>query len=204
MNHTRRRQRRGTRDPERKVSLTRPNLQPTKGRMESIKPQGGSMNAKRSQEDHPAIQDEGTEKGKQLGETRHEQSNNGKAQAHRRVASTGDGKKPLRPHNQIPTVEEKPARTEEQPWLREVRSRHSNNTKKATVNKQRKTGHSPVLQGDRSHNRRVVTHHGHTKTVTAVGKEGKSKTKPANREARCGTTARATKTPQIRERTRRR
>ena len=138
------------------------------------------MNAKRSQEDHPAIPDEGTEKGKQLGETRLEQSNNGKTKAHRRLASTGDGKKPLRHHNRIPTVEEKPARTEELPWQRiqgRWRSRRLNNTKRATVNKQRKTGHSPVLQGDGSHNRRVVTHHGHTKTVTAIGKEGKLKNK---------------------------
>ena len=71
------------------------------------------------------------------------------------------------------------------------RSRKSNNTKRQHVNKQRKMGHSPVLQGDGSHNRRVVTHHGHMKTVTSIGKEGQSKTKPTNREARCGTTARA-------------
>ena len=65
------------------------------------------MNVKRSQEDHPTIQDEGTEKGKQLRETRREQTNNGKAQACRRMASTGM-EKPLWLHNWIPTVKETP------------------------------------------------------------------------------------------------
>ena len=95
----------GTKAPERKVSPIRSNLQPTKGKMDSVKAQGGSKNAKRSQEDHPAIQDEGTEKGKQLRKTRREQSTNGKAQARRRVASTAM-EKPLGPHNRIPMVEE--------------------------------------------------------------------------------------------------
>ena len=104
-NHTHRRQRRGTRAPERKVSSTRCNLQLTKGKMESIKPHGGSMKAKCSQEDHPAIQDKGTEKRKQLCETRREQSTDGKAQARRRAASIGM-EKPLGPHNRIPTIEE--------------------------------------------------------------------------------------------------
>ena len=63
------------------------------------------MKAKCSQEDHPAIQDEGTEKGKQLRETSREQSTDGKAQACRRAASTWM-EKPLGPHKRIPRVEE--------------------------------------------------------------------------------------------------
>ena len=140
-----------------KVSPTRPNLQPTKGRMESVKSQGGSMIAKRSQEDHPAIQDEGTEKGKQLGKTHREQSNNGKTQAHRRVASTGDGKKPLQPHNRIPTVLEKPATLEELPWQRirgRWRSRHMEQHQKRRPSTSRGKRDSPVLQGDGSHNQK--------------------------------------------------
>ena len=50
-NHTRL-GRRGVQSPKENVSPTRSNLHPTKGKTESVKPQGGSRNAKRSQEDH--------------------------------------------------------------------------------------------------------------------------------------------------------
>ena len=61
MDQTHLRQRWGTRAPERKVSLTRSNPHLMKGRTESVQPQGGPMNAKRIQTDHPVIRDEGTE-----------------------------------------------------------------------------------------------------------------------------------------------
>ena len=131
-NHTRCRPRRGTRAPERKVSSTQP---PTDERKDGKRKAPGRLNECETQSRRPPCDSgRGNKKGEATLGAVVIQSNNGKTQAHRRVASTGDGKKPLRPHNRISTVEEKPARTEELPWQRtrgRWRSRHSNNTKKA-------------------------------------------------------------------------
>ena len=176
-NHTHLSQRRGTRAPERMVSPTR-STPPSDKRKDGKRTDPGRPNER---ETHPRKPSGDSGRGNRIGKAPREDPSRTNQMTGRprrtEERSPPEVERPLWPHNLIPTAEEI-RQNRGLPWQitrGRRRSRHSNNTLRRPVNKQRKQETVPprkLTEATTVESSHIV---GTRRTVTPIGKEGNVK-----------------------------